>query len=175
MSKRRRVLAGLLACGLASGVQAATDMKLHGTLVAEPCVVAAGDDQVLLDFGELTNKDLYSTGRTKGKAFQLRLTGCDPAIAKDARVTFSGTESSKLPGLLALDAASLAGGVAIGLETPAGVALALDKASEKYPLKVGSTVIDLQAYVRAEPQAITDKSLTLGSFSTAATFTLDYP
>ncbi|CAI0789056.1 Fimbrial adapter papK precursor [Serratia quinivorans] len=175
MSKQRKLLAGLLACGLASGAQAATDMKFHGELVAEPCVVAAGDDQVALDFGELSNKDLYSSGRTKGKAFQLRLTGCDPAIAKDVRVTFSGTESSKLPGLLALDGASQAGGVAIGLETPTGVALALDKPSEKYPLKTGSTVIDLQAYVRAEPQAVTDKSLTLGSFSTAATFTLDYP
>ncbi|CAI0981483.1 fimbrial protein [Serratia quinivorans] len=175
MSKRRKLLAGLLACGLATGAQAATDMKFHGELVAEPCVVAAGDDQVALDFGELTNKDLYSYGRTKGKAFQLRLTGCDPAIAKNVRVTFSGSENSKLPGLLALDGASQAGGVAIGLETPAGVALALDKPSEKYPLKVGSTLIDLQAYVRVEPQAVTDKSLTLGSFSTTATFTLDYP
>jgi type 1 fimbria pilin len=175
MSKRGKLLAGLLACGLASGAQAATDMKFHGELVAEPCVVVAGDDQVALDFGELTNKDLYSYGRTKGKAFQLRLTGCDPAIAKNVRVTFSGTESSKLPGLLALDGVSQAGGVAIGLETPAGVALALDKPSEKYPLKVGSTLIDLQAYVRAEPQAVIDKSLTLGSFSTTATFTLDYP
>jgi type 1 fimbria pilin len=175
MSKRRKLLTGLLACGLASGAQAATDMKFHGELVAEPCVVAAGDDQVALDFGELTNKDLYSYGRTKGKAFQLRLTGCDPAIAKDVRVTFSGSESSKLPGLLALDGVSQAGGVAIGLETPTGVALALDKPSEKYPLKVGSTLIDLQAYVRAEPQAVTDKSLTLGSFSTTSTFTLDYP
>lgn len=65
--------------------------------------------------------------------------------------------------------------MAVGLETPAGTPLALGKASDQYQLKAGSTVIDLQAYVRAEPQTVTDKSLTLGSFSTAATFTLDYP
>ncbi|MDW5500714.1 fimbrial protein [Pseudomonas lundensis] len=175
MRKRVKVLAGVLACGLAAGAQATTDMKLHGTLVAEPCVVAPGDDQVALDFGEVANKDLYRSGRTAGKAFQLRLTGCDLSIAKNVRVTFSGSENSKLPGLLALDGASQAGGVAVGLETPAGTPLALGKASDQYQLKAGSTVIDLQAYVRAEPQTVTDKSLTLGSFSTAATFTLDYP
>lgn len=175
MSKRGKMLAGLLACGLAAGAQAATDMKLHGTLVAEPCVVAPGDDQVALDFGEVANKDLYRSGRTAGKAFQLRLTGCDLSIAKNVRVTFSGSENAKLPGLLALDGASQAGGVAVGLETSAGTPLALGKASDQYSLKTGSTVIDLKAYVRAEPQAVTDKSLTLGSFSTAATFTLDYP
>lgn len=173
----------LYICLLASGVFAAnvppvaaanSNLKLHGALVAEPCTLLPGDESVQLDFGTVIDKYLYLNGRTHGKAFQLHLIDCDTNLGKTLKMTFGGTESIQLPGLLALDGGSQASGVAIGMETPQGQPLPLNQQSGAYTLTDGSNVINLQAYVRGEPTAITHKTIGRGVFTTIATFTLDY-
>jgi len=173
----------LYICLLASGLFTASvppvaaansNLKLHGALVAEPCTLLPGDESVQLDFGTVIDKYLYLNGRTHGKAFQLHLIDCDTSLGKTLKMTFSGTESIQLPGLLALDGGSQASGVAIGMETPQGQPLPLNQQSGAYTLTDGSNVINLQAYVRGEPAAITHKTIGRGVFTTIATFTLDY-
>ncbi|MBD8216994.1 type 1 fimbrial protein, partial [Erwinia persicina] len=43
---------------------AAENMRLHGALVAEPCVIPPGDETVVLDFDTVIDKYLYLNTRT---------------------------------------------------------------------------------------------------------------
>ncbi|HEJ7943949.1 TPA: fimbrial protein [Serratia liquefaciens] len=155
-------------------IQAADNLKLHGTLVAEPCVILPADADIQLDFGTVIDKYLYLNGRTHGQQFELRLSDCDLSLGNTVRMTFSGTENPKLPGLLALDSGSMASGVGIGIETDEGVPVLLSHETKKYPILAGNNVITLKAYVKAEQAAIATKSIGRGSFSASATFNLEY-
>ena len=155
---------------LASGASRAETMRLYGALVAEPCTLAPGDENIVLDFGTVIEKYLYLNQRTHGKAFALHLTGCDVQPGSGVTLTFSGPPNAALPGLLALE-----GGIAIGMETPEGKPLPFNKASELYPLVPGDNVLTLQAYVQGEPEAIRQQTIGRGAFSAVATFNLAYP
>lgn len=145
-----------------------------GNLVAEPCTLLPENENVIVDFGSVVDKYLYLNNRTIGLSFQLNLTDCDLSLGKTLNVTFSGTESAALPGLLALAAGSQASGIAIGLETEQGRPLPLNTASDNYPLQEGNTIIRLQAYIQGEPDAIADKTIGRGPFNAIATFNLEY-
>lgn len=157
-----------------SGAVQADNVRLHGALVAEPCVIAPGDESVKLEFGTVIDKYLYANQRTRGQAFAIRLTECDLSLGKTAKVTFSGTENPRLKGLLAIDGSSQASGIAIGMETPAGQKLPLNKIGPGYRLDEGSNTLTVQAYVQGEPEAIAKRSIKLGPFSAIATFNLEY-
>ncbi|MBI3310208.1 MAG: type 1 fimbrial protein [Serratia liquefaciens] len=164
---------GLATLHLASAT-AADNLKFSGALIAEPCSILPGDENVQLDFGTVVDKYLYLNQRTHSKPFQIRLTDCDTSIGKTVKVSFSGTENSALPGYLALAPESLAQGVAIGIETSSGNLLALNDLSDAYPLSDSNSVINLQAFVRGEPQVLAEKRLTRGPFTAVATFNLSY-
>lgn len=155
-------------------LQAEDNMRFHGALVAEPCLIAPGDEQIDLDFGTVIDQYLYLNTRTRGQEFIIRLTSCDLNIGKMVKVTFSGTENINLPGLLAINSTSQAYGIAIGLESSDGKLLALNKTGKSYPLASGSNTITMRAYVQGEPDAIKNKHIERGPFSAVATFGLDY-
>ncbi len=176
---RSRVAALLLAQALIAvplPTLAAGDKNVHlyGALVAEPCVVQPGDEEINLDFGSVIDKDLYLNTRTVGLSFEIHLVECDLTLGKTVRVTFTGTENSALPGLLAIDGSSEAMGIAIGLETAQAKPLPLNKASDKLLLQEGSNIIALKAYVQGEPNAIRNHGIERGPFSAVATFNLEY-
>lgn len=151
----------------------ANNVHLHGALVAEPCVIPPGNEEITLDFGTIIDKYLYLNTRTLGQTFEIRLEECDLTLGKTVSVTFTGTENRALPGLLAIDGQQ-AMGIAIGLETPSAKPLPLNKASDKSLLQAGSSVIVLKAYVQGEPDALRNKSIMRGPFRAVATFHLEY-
>ncbi|CAI0921609.1 MULTISPECIES: fimbrial protein [Serratia] len=165
------LIAGLLALSCAAQ---ADNVRLHGALVAEPCVIAPGDENVRLDFGTVIDKYLYTNVRTHGQAFEIHLKGCDLSLGKTVKVTFSGTENSSLKGLLAIEGSSQASGIAIGMETQGGQPLPLNKAGEGYRLASGDNTLTLMAYVQGEPEAIARRTIERGPFSAIATFRLEY-
>lgn len=167
------VMLGLAFAGC--GLSQAEPMRLYGALVAEPCTLVADDESITLEFGTIVEKYLYLNQRTLGKNFQLRLTGCDVQTGSSVMLRFSGPASSSLPGLLALDATSQAGGLAIGIETPEGRALPFNKYGEPYPLTQGDNVLQLRAYVQGEPEALSQQKIRRGEFSAVATLSLMYP
>lgn len=170
----KAMLIGLLAGATTMPVAAVDNMKLHGALVAEPCTLLPGDESVELDFGSIVDKTLYSHQRTESKAFQIKLADCDIGMGNLVKISFGGTESLALKGLLAVNAGGQNAGVAIGLEAADGKPIALNQPGQSYPLKAGGNIINLQAYVQGEPQAIATRSITYGAFSAVATFTLEY-
>ena len=154
--------------------QAVENLAFKGTLVNAPCTLRPGDEAVVLDFGTLVNKFLYSNTRTASQPFSLHLDDCDRAVATGVKLTLIGTESTPLPGLLALDASSAARGVAVGMETSGGQALSLNVQGSTTPLTQGSMAIALQAYVQAEPAAKANLGIVPGAFTATATFALEY-
>lgn len=174
----KNMTCALLLLGVYAPATAVTPSSVNiaysGNLVTDPCTILPGNEEIQLDFGRVIDKQLYLNNRTQGQLFEIRLTECDLALGKTVKVTFTGTENSALPGLLAIDAASEATGIAIGLETLEAKPLWFNKKSDGYPLQAGNSRIALKAYVRGEPQALTDKTLGRGPFSAVATFNLEY-
>ncbi|RUT37078.1 type 1 fimbrial protein [Pseudomonas sp. PAMC 29040] len=150
------------------------NVRLHGTLVAEPCVIAPGGESVTLDFGTVIDKYLYTNQRTHGQPFDIRLTECDVSLGRTVKMTFSGIENPHLAGLLAIDGASQASGIAIGMETPGGQKLPLNKPDQGVRLVNGNNTLTVHAYVQGEPDAIANNSIERGPFNAIATFNLEY-
>jgi type 1 fimbria pilin len=150
------------------------NVRLHGALVAEPCVIPPGDENIRLEFGTVIDKYLYANQRTHGQAFEIHLTECDLSLGKTVKVTLSGIENPYLKGLLAIEGGSEASGIAIGMETQGGQPLPLNKSGEGYRLVSGSNTLTVLAYVQGEPDAIAKRSIERGRFSAIATFSLEY-
>ncbi|MBC3379045.1 fimbrial protein [Serratia fonticola] len=159
---------------MATPAQAVDNLAFKGTLVNAPCTLRAGDDNIALDFETVIDKYLYSDTRTPSRTFSLHLDDCDTSVMTGVKLTFTGTESMGLPGLLALDATSVARGVAIGMETAGGQALPLNVQGSTTPLTPGNMVIALRAYVQAEPAAQSSLGIVRGPFTATATFALEY-
>lgn len=150
------------------------NVHLYGALVAEPCVIPPGNEEITLDFGTIIDKYLYLNTRTLGQPFEIHLEECDLTLGKTVSVTFTGIENSALPGLLAIDSGSGATGIAVGFETPSAQPLPLNTQGDKSLLQAGGNIIAMKAYVQGEPQAIADKKIGRGPFSAVATFNLTY-
>ena len=164
------------ALGLTSvGVIAAEDnVHFSGALVTEPCVLPDADKDIQLDFGAVIEKYLYQYQRTKSQPFSIHLAECDPAILSTVSVTFQGTADTELTEMLALDAASTAKGVAVGLELADGKPLAINKASPYSQLTSGDNKLTFNAFIEAKQAKIADKSLMAGDFTATANFVLSY-
>lgn len=152
------------------------NLQISGQLVAEPCTLSTASSDITLNFGNLVSKYFYQTSRTPGEPFAIVLTECDTALGSSATVTFKGTESAALPGLLVPDDGDTHG-IAFGIETNDEMPrpLALNQPSPVYTLANGTNTLMLRGYVQAEPDAIAAHSLTAGAFVATATFQIDYP
>lgn len=167
----------LLLTGVMARVQALeNNVRVSGTLVNEPCTLDPKSAAIPLDFGNLVRKYFYNTARTPGQEFHIVLQGCDLTVGKGVTLTFRGTESQALPGLLAQNGDSQ--GLAFGIEMDNGSGMAtlpLNKPSPVVALSQGSLDLTLRGYVQAEPQAIQDRSIRPGPFMATALFELNYP
>lgn len=150
------------------------DENVHfsGTLVGEVCTLRPGDESISVDFGEIYNNYLFKNGRSPSQPFQLHLLGCDLSIGKQLSVSFSGNESSVLPGLLAVIPNN--SGIAVGIEDAGGKAIALNSGSKEITLENEDMTLKFAAWIQGEPQAIKAHSIPGGKFSAVATFRLDY-
>lgn len=153
---------------------AADNVRFKGALIVEPCTLRAADEDITVDFGSIVDKYLYLNGRTLGEPLVLHLDDCDISLGNMVKLTFSGTENTKLNGLLAISGSSQTQGIAIGIETPQGNLVALNTGRYNQGLIAGNNTLSLRAYVQGEPDAITQKSIIPGDFTASATFLLEY-
>lgn len=153
---------------------AGSNLQISGTLVTEPCSLDVNGNTLTVDFGTVIEKGLYKDIRTPGVPLTITLTDCDISLGKTVTLTFSGTESAALPGYLAATGDG-SDGIAIGIETPDGTALPVNRASAGFSLQDGTTQIPLRAYVEVEADAIKNRTLTPGEFSASATIDAEYP
>lgn len=172
ISGQRYIASLLLLLGIIASSEA-TEMKITGVLIDEPCSLNPSDGNINVEFGELTDKDLYNSRRIE-QPFYIELTECNSSAIKTLSVKFMGEASSQQPGLLALDSSSQASGIAIGIESE-GVSLPINsQQGASFPFKNGNNTLAFNAYVRADPDAITQKNIGLGHFTATTTFVFEY-
>lgn len=150
------------------------NLQIGGTLVSEPCTLDPAQNTLTVDFGPIIMKGLYKEARTASIPFMITLSDCDTTLGKTVAITLSGDESKALPGMLAAKGTG-GSGIAVGLETPEGIGVAINKEMPAYTLQNGATQIPLQAWIEAEPDAIKNQSLIAGEFSATATLDVRYP
>lgn len=181
MRMTANALALLLMAGMAPHPARAVseDVVLKGTLVAEPCTVAAGSDgdNVVVDFGTIAEKTFYSLSsrRTWLQPFHVLLKECDLSLGKTVKITFTGAEDAEQPGLLGVTGNNGVAHIAVGLQTADGQALAFNQQSDSYALQAGSTALNFKAYVQASDEGVRNKSVGRGTFEAVSTFELEYP
>lgn len=150
------------------------NLYFSGSLVNEPCMLAAEDAQVELDFLSVVDKDLYLNGRTRGRPMTLHLQNCQLGTGNSrVSIMFSGPESIDPPGLLVLQSGDVHG-VLLGLETVDGKPLVLNEIHNMGAFIKGSNLINFNAYLQGESQALVDRNIGLGAFYAALSFTLSY-
>jgi type 1 fimbria pilin len=147
-------------------------MYFHGALVSEPCTLKPGDEAIELQFGPITDKYLYKNNRTRGLPIELHLQDCDISQDSTVKALFSGTESIKLPGFLALNGNTR--GFAIGLEYTDGHPITLNKQTQAWKLSKSGTIISLKAFLQIEPDMLPEQNITRGEFEGMMLFTLLY-
>ncbi|AKG68330.1 fimbrial protein [Serratia fonticola] len=154
--------------------QAVDNVRFRGALVADPCTLRVTDENINIDFGSIVEKYLYLNTRTLGVPLVLHLDDCDLSLGNMVKLTFSGTENSRLNGLLAISGASQTSGIGIGIETQQGNKVAINTGSYNQGLISGNNTISLRTYVQGEPDAISQKTINPGDFTASATFLLEY-
>ena len=177
MKKGTSAAAGLLAVALLSlsfisRAAEGENVRLYGTLVAEPCVLRPGDENIPIDFGKIVDKYLYTNGRTPSQTFQLHLLECDLTIGKQVSVTFSGDESKVLPGMINVQPPDR--GIVIGLENGQGSKQLINQQGDPIVLDKGSNTLEFRTYVQGLPVSLSGQGIVRGAFSATATFMLFY-
>jgi type 1 fimbria pilin len=162
------------ASGLPTISQAVDNVRFKGALVADPCTLRVTDENINIDFGSIVEKYLYINTRTLGVPLVLHLDDCDLSLGNMVKLTFSGTENSRLNGMLAISGASQTSGIGIGIETQQGNKVAINTGSYNQGLISGNNTISLRTYVQGEPDAISQKTINPGDFIASATFLLEY-
>lgn len=159
--------------GIAPAQAIENNLNFSGTLVSEPCDLDPMTTDIKVDFGTVIEKYLYLNTRTGSKPFTINLTNCDTTLGNQVTMTFSGTESTTLPGLLAVTGSAT--GIAIGMEAQDGTQLPFNVAIPQMKLTDGTNSLVFQAYVEGEPDAIKNMVIIPGEFSAISTFAIDYP
>lgn len=172
--KMLAVLAGGLLLGLSSPLYAAeNNIHFTGTLLTTFCKPAIKNgvlDEV--EFPEIAVPDLMLRGQSSRVKLIITLTDCTgPSLKNGIRVTFSGTEESRLPGFLALDGGSTASGFAIGLETLKGDPVGFNRPEgTTFMLNTGTNELILNAW----QQTIAGAQVMPGTFVATTTVTFEY-
>ncbi|WP_158784165.1 fimbrial protein [Pantoea sp. BAV 3049] len=158
---------------LAAEKQTQDNIKFSGKLVSLPCSIQENDIRVGL--GAINSRNLYYYGPSKSVSFILHLIDCDTSVYKGLSVVFSGEESLSLPGYLNVDSDnSTASGIAIGLETEDKEPLPLNKHTAVHQIIDGENVLNFQANVIGEPEAVKNHTIQDGAFFAHALITLYY-
>ena len=155
-------------------VFSADNLRFDGELVRQPCIIQPGDESITLDFGTLIDKYIYLHERTDSKSFNLHLINCDTSLAKMVHISFSGTPSADLTGYLSVLVAGEPSGLAIGIENPDNGKMILLNDKFSLSLSSGKSILEFNAFIIGEPQAIAKKNITRGPMDATMSFSLTY-
>lgn len=164
-----------LADGFSAPAVAADNVFFSGQLMDQTCTLEPGSETRTLDFEDVGLQELYRDGRTASKAVVLNLIDCDASAGRtEVKATLSGHESAQIPGFLELDSGSPQG-LVIGLEDAATQPLPLGRThSIGRVSQDGKQSVTFLAYLKALPDALSERSIGKGQLAASLTFTLSY-
>lgn len=175
MKKNITVLWGFVAALISAPAYADNNATINysGTLVALPCTVPSGTEDIYVDMGVIPTKSLYRFKRTAPKLVSFELKDCDTSLGDTIAIYFSGPMTAD--GLLAFGASSEAKGAGIGLENMDGTPININSIR---PYKVnivdGDMTVKMKAFVEGTQQALADKTIEPGYFNAVLTYIMSY-
>ncbi|ATA24802.1 hypothetical protein AWC36_12165 [Brenneria goodwinii] len=169
MIVQTQVQAVPLSVGSGAQFENSYDVRVHVKVIDSPCVLSADSENIEVDLGEESKKDLETHDYGAWHDFSIQLTGCNIQTLQNVSVSFSGAEETALPGRLALNPASIARGVAIGIYYNNQL-IPLDNSTDWIPLYNGDNALNFNARV----EKIGGVTLTTGNYSAAVNFKLSY-
>lgn len=153
--------------------ESSTRINYSGTLIALPCTIVPGMENLYVDMGVTATKSLYRFNRTSGKVIEFYLEDCDTSLGNAITATFTGPVTSE--GLLQFSPSSEAKGAGIGLEYLDGRPIPInDGTVYKVPIQDGDMTIRMKAYVQGEASALANKTVVPGYFTAVLTYTMSY-
>lgn len=168
-----QLIGGVMLWAVCSTLSAAApNVHYSGKLVAGACnLVVDNDTMATVDFHTIGSGSFDANGQSRHIPFTLSLKDCKTALANGVLVTFQGVEDSSLPGLLALEPSSEAGGFAIGVETVAQQPVSINATEgTAFVLKDGITTINFQARL----QKHAGEDVMPGEFKGTVTVNFEY-
>lgn len=175
MNMKKIVLAVAMASAMATGAANAADqghgtVKFVGSIIDSPCSITPDSVDQTVNLGEVSSKALMDSGKSSPQAFDIKLENCDVSSLSDKTVTatFTGTESTALPGFLAI--AGTASGASVGITADDGSSIKLGDASPAVTIADGNNDMHFAAFLQGNGAS----SVVPGDFTSVASFTLNY-
>ncbi|CAI1508423.1 fimbrial protein [Serratia ficaria] len=174
----KAALAALVAFGLAANMANAADqghgkVTFTGSVVDAPCSIHPDSLDQTIPLGQISNASLKKGGTSTTRPFYIKLENCTfgtPATKNKVTVTFTGSESDAVAGLLATT--GQAKGVAVAITDNSGGVVKLGKPTKARELQNGNNTLNFGAYVQGTANETV--AITEGDFQSVADFTLAY-
>lgn len=148
-------------------------INYSGTLVALPCTVPPGTEDLYVDMGVIPTKSLYRFTRTAAKLIEFELKDCDTSLGSTIAIYFSGPMTAD--GLLAFGGSSTATGAGIGLENMNGTPININNVTPyKINIVEGDMTVRMKAFVQGTQVALAEKSIEPGFFTAVLTYIMSY-
>lgn len=164
---------GICAVSFMANADDNANIEYSGKLIALPCTIEPGMDNLYIDMGETDTRVLYRSGRGMGIDVNFSLKDCSTNLGNSIVGTFSGTTNSE--GYLAFTSDSEAKGAAIGLEYLDGRPITIGNGQGySVPLIDGDMTVRLKAFLKGEQAALANKGIVAGNYTAMLTYTLSY-
>lgn len=159
----------MLTCQALAADQGHGSVKFTGSIISAPCTVTPETIDQTVEMGQISNKALDNGGKSRARPFNIILEDCVLTDLSDKTVgiTFTGPESTTLPGYLAM--VGDASGAAIGITNSDGKNIALGTSSS-IKVQNGDNILSFAAYLQGNSSI----AVVPGTFNSVANFTLSY-
>jgi type 1 fimbria pilin len=151
-----------------------TTIRIYGEILGPTCKIK--DDDLFVEFGTLTNKDLLWHGRSSSRDFAIEFE-CTAKDNYNVAISFTGQETfyNDLQRLIIIEGDTPANpwGIAIQLVEPNGENMPLNAETATYQIK-DQTALNFKAFVKVSQSAINSRSIRLGEFNAIANFLVEY-
>lgn len=146
------------------------EIEVRGLILAEPCTPV--NDDIIVDFGVLTNKDLFRYDRLEKFSIDL---DCEPGTDEMVKIQFSSSNVSENDVLLNFDLSSQATGVGIKIEDElTGQLLKFNQPESSFQLQAGINSLNFIAHASRKQDTTVLSDITFGVFTATASFIIEY-
>jgi P pilus assembly protein, pilin FimA len=148
------------------------DVRFQGEIIAEACRVETGDQQMIVNMGQISSNRFHSAGEDANPVpFDIHLQECNTAVSERVGITFHGIADGKNPDVLSVgEGPNIATGVSVALFDDEDRLIPINTPPRRWNrLYKGPTTIHLVAKYRA-----TGNQVTGGLANANAWFALTY-
>lgn len=166
------MMSGMVAAGAHAAVvdNGSGKVTFNGSVIEAACSVKAGDDDKVVELGQIASSALAKGGTSTPRNFTIELENCDVSTLTDKTVTstWTGASANGING--ALGVTGTAKNIGIMLTSGDGAPIVLGTPSSVQKLQNGNNTLLFAAFVKGSDT----QAAAAGNFSGVANYTLAY-